>query len=258
MRPMKSYDGFVQSYKSGLVSIFDLLQSQRFLTDARNKSSSQDGMARLVGSTGICHWEFKSMKPVFILGILVLLTACSDKSMQTSFELPPVPVQTAEIETRDVPLFFESLGVIKSSRTAEIRPQVSGMIKEVHFKDGQWVEEAALLYTIDDAPYAIRVQEQQSQLSQDLAHLNNAKKKHERFKSLVKQDLIAKVEWDELETKVALHEAMVQADEARLAAAKLDLEHCKVVAPIAGFAGKKRFGQREHGLWSPSCDIDAE
>jgi multidrug efflux system membrane fusion protein len=100
-----------------------------------------------------------------------------------------------------------------------------------------------LLYTIDDTPYAIAVQEQQAQLAQDLAHLGNAKKKLERFKSLTRQDLIAKVEWDELETKIALHEAMVQVDEARLAAAKLDLQHCKVVAPIAGYAGKSLLGR---------------
>ncbi len=182
------------------------------------------------------------MKKTFLFGTLILLTACSEKPQQ-SLELPPVPVQTAEIEIRDVPLFFEALGVIKPSQTADVRPQVSGMINEVHFTEGEWVEEGTLLYTIDDAPYAIRVQELQSQLAQDLAHLNNVKKKYERFKSLTKQDLIAKVEWDELETKIALHEASIQADEARLSAAKLDLQHCRIIAPITGFAGKTALGK---------------
>ncbi len=178
-----------------------------------------------------------------LIATSILLAACSDKQGQQSFELPPVPVQTASVETRDVPLYFEALGVVKPAQTADVRPQVTGMIKEVHFTDGEWVEEGTLLFTIEDAPYAIRVQEQQSQLSQDLAHLNNAKKKLSRFKSLTNQDLIAKVEWDELETQIMLHEAVVQADEARLAAAKLDLEHCRIVAPIAGFAGKSALGK---------------
>lgn len=183
----------------------------------------------------------KSINLLFATSIL--LAACSDKKEQQSFELPPVPVQTASVETRDVPLYFEALGVVKPAQTADVRPQVTGMIKDVHFTDGQWVEEGTLLFTIEDAPYAIRVQEQQSQLSQDLSHLNNAKKKLSRYKSLTNQDLIAKVEWDELETQIMLHEAVVQADQARLAAATLDLKHCQIVAPIAGFAGKSALGK---------------
>ncbi|MBS0604164.1 MAG: efflux RND transporter periplasmic adaptor subunit [Verrucomicrobia bacterium] len=178
------------------------------------------------------------MKRSLILGIAVTLAGCSDKTLQQEFVPPPVPVQTADVEVRDVPLFIEAMGVIKPSTTAVVMPQVFGMIKEVHFSEGQWVEEGDLLYTLDDAPYAIRVLELEAQRDQDLAHLNNARKKLERYKSLTKQDLIAKVEWDELETKVALHEAMVKADEARLLNAKLDLQHCKIKAPIAGLAGK--------------------
>jgi membrane fusion protein, multidrug efflux system len=171
------------------------------------------------------------------------LVGCSDKTPKQGFEMPPVPVETADIEMRDVSLFFEASGTVKPARTAEVKPQVNGLIQEVHFTEGEWVEEGTLLYSIEDVPYAIRVQEQQAQLAQDQAHLNNAKKKLERFKSLTKQDLIAKVEWDELETQIALYEAMVQADEARLLSAELDLGHCQIVAPIAGFAGKSSLGE---------------
>jgi len=108
-----------------------------------------------------------------------------------------------------------------------------------------------LLYSIDDASHLIRVQELQAQLAQDVAHLNNAKKKLERFKSLTRQDLIAKVEWDELETKIALHEAQMLGDEARLASARLDLQHCKIVAPIAGFAGKSALGKGNMASGTP-------
>ena len=121
---------------------------------------------------------------------------------------------------------------------AEVKPLVSGMITEVHFTDGDWIEEGTLLYSIDKTTFSIRVQEMEALLAQDLAHLNNAKKKIQRYKSLSKQDLISKVEWDEMETKVALYQAMLKGDKARLDAAKLDLEHCQVVAPIAGKASK--------------------
>jgi multidrug efflux system membrane fusion protein len=142
---------------------------------------------------------------------------------------------------RDVPLYFEAIGVVKPARTAEVKPQVTGLITEVHFTEGDFVEEGALLYSVDEASYAIRVQEAEAQWDQNLAHLNNAQKKLGRYRSLHSTDLIAKVEWDELETQIALHEAMLKADEARLLAAKLDLEHCKILAPIAGLAGKSAF-----------------
>ncbi|MGC2596446.1 MAG: efflux RND transporter periplasmic adaptor subunit [Rhabdochlamydiaceae bacterium] len=183
------------------------------------------------------------MKRALIFGLGIALSGCGDKTPEQGFVPPPVPVQTADIEVRDVPLFFEAMGVVKPAQTAEIKAQVDGIIKVVHFSEGEWVEEGALLYTIEDARYAIRVQELEAQMKQDAADLNNVKKKFERFKSLTKQDLIAQVEWDELETKIVLHEAIVQADVARLAAATLDVQHCQITAPIAGFAGKNLLGK---------------
>lgn len=178
------------------------------------------------------------IKIAFVLALALAGCKSSSKDAAQGFVPPPVPVRTAEIAVRDVPLYFEEMGTISPSQTAEVKPQVSGLIKEVHFKEGEWVEKGDLLYTIDEAPYAIKVQEAQAQLSQNLANLNNAKKKLERYQSLLKQDLIAKVEWDELETQVALQEGMVKANQARFASAHLDLDHCQILAPISGRTGK--------------------
>lgn len=194
-------------------------------------------MARLPVTAGICHREYRRMKR-FVIGMGIALAGCSDKESQTAFEPPPVPVHTAPVEVRDIPLHFEAMGVIRPSRTAVVKPQVTGIIQQIHFTEGEWIEEGALLYTLDEAPYLIRVREAEAQRDQTLAHLDNARKKWKRYKSLAKQDLIAEVEWDELETKIALHEAMLKADGARLAAAKLDLERCKIRAPIPGFASR--------------------
>ncbi len=171
------------------------------------------------------------------LCLLVILAACS-KEAPKPFEMPPVAVQTASVQTRDVPLYFEAMGTIKPSQAAEVRAQVKGTITSIHFTEGQWVEKGELLYSIEETSYAIRVREAEAMLLQDMAHLNNEQKKLERYKTLSKPGLIAPVEWDELQTKISLYEAMVKADEAKLAAAKLDLEHCQIVAPIKGCAGK--------------------
>ncbi len=171
------------------------------------------------------------------LCLLVILAACS-KEAPKPFEMPPVAVQTATVEMRDVPLYFEAMGTIKPSQAAEVRPQVKGTITGIHFTEGEWVEKGQLLYSIEDASYAIRVREAEAMLQQDMAHLKNEQKKLERYKTLSKPGHIAPVEWDELQTKIALYDAMIKADEAKLASAKLDLEHCRIVAPIQGCAGK--------------------
>jgi multidrug efflux system membrane fusion protein len=180
------------------------------------------------------------MKSIILICIFLacVLSGCSKKKPPQQAELPSIPIHAAPIEIRDFLLHFETIGSIKPFRTAEVKPQVSGLITKVHFTEGQRIQEGDLLYTIEPASYAIKVQEMQAHLAHNLAYLKNVQKKLERYKSLSNKDLIAKVEWDELETQVALYEALAKADKARLLSAKLDLEHCEIRAPISGRTGK--------------------
>ncbi len=178
------------------------------------------------------------MKRTIFIGLAFAACSKSEAPPAGAAAVPPVPVSVAEVAVRDVALYFEEKGTIAPQQTAEVKPYVSGLITGVYFHEGERVEEGELLYTIEKAPYEIKVREAAAQLAQTQANLDNALKKLERYRSLSKQDLIAKVEWDELETRVALSSAIIKADEARLAAAQLDLAHCDVLAPIAGQAGK--------------------
>ncbi|MES2198561.1 MAG: efflux RND transporter periplasmic adaptor subunit [Chlamydiota bacterium] len=174
----------------------------------------------------------------FVCALVLILAGCSENAPRQAFTPPPVPVQTAKVEIRDVPFYFEEMATVVASQIVEIKPQVSGVINEISFQEGSFVEKGDLLYVIDTGYYAIKVQEAEAQLLQNLTHLNNAQKKLDRYKSLSKQDLIAKVEWDELESKIALYEALVKADGAKLNLAKRDLDHCYIKAPISGRTGK--------------------
>jgi multidrug efflux system membrane fusion protein len=179
------------------------------------------------------------MKKYLILFASLTLLGCSSNApSQQQFTPPAVPVRTAEVVMRNMPLYFEEMGVVASSCSVDVIPQVQGQITQMHFEEGAQVVEGDLLYTIDQGPYDIKVKEAEAQLMQNMANLENVQKRMDRYKSLTKQDLISKVEWDELATQITLAEAMVKADEARLAAAQRDLEHCKVKAPISGKAGK--------------------
>lgn len=167
-----------------------------------------------------------------------LLVGCSSQPSQMNYAPPAVPVLVTEGEQQDVPIYFESLGVLKPAASVEIRPQVSGMLKEVHFQEGQLVKAGHRLFTVDPEPYLIKLQEVEAQRDQNMATLESSRKKLQRYQNLSKQDLISQLEWDELQSQVAKNEAILKADEAKVAAAKRDLSLCIIRAPMDGRAGE--------------------
>lgn len=78
-------------------------------------------------------------------------------------------------------------------------------------------------------------------MQRDAFALDAAKKKLARYEGLADRDLISRQEWDELHVEAAKHSAQLQADEAKVASAMLDLQHCSIVAPIAGKTGRVAF-----------------
>lgn len=172
---------------------------------------------------------------IAILG--TVLTACSQDSSQ-QYMPPAVPVFADEVKHQDVPIYFESLGTLKSAAWVEVRPQVSGMLDQVHFSEGQYVQKGDKLFTIDPRLYEIKLAEANAQLAQDDAALETAQKKIQRYQELSKKDLISQQEWDELQSEVAKRSAQVLLDEAKVASAQFDLEHCSICAPISGRTGK--------------------
>lgn len=193
-------------------------------------------MARFPCRISLCYRKYHPMKWLLFL-FPPLLVGCFKKD-SSAYAPPPVPVKAVQVEVRSMPYYFEEMGVIKARQTAEVKSQVAGVITGIYFEEGDLVKKGDLLFTIDDSLYQIRLKEAKAHLAQYLASLSNVQKKLGRYQSLSKEDLISKVEWDELETKIALCKAQVEEGEAKVAAAALDLEHCSILAPISGHTGK--------------------
>jgi multidrug efflux system membrane fusion protein len=173
---------------------------------------------------------------------MLILSACSSQSSnQAAFNFPAVAVLSTEGKVEDVPVYLEAVGTLKASAIVEVRPQVNGMLKEVHFDEGQDVKAGDKLFTVDSEPYLIKVQEVEAQHEQNKAALLSAKKKLDRFSTLSKKDLISQQEWDDLECQVMKGQAVVKGDEAKLAAASRDLNHCIIRAPMDGKLGKMTY-----------------
>ncbi len=181
------------------------------------------------------------MRRIILFMLPLILAACSTSPEKPESKKPVVPVHIIAVDFVDHPRYIETIGLLKPVTFVEVRPQVSGLLAEVHFIEGQIVLKDQPLFSIDSAPYRIRLLEANAQKERDAATLSAARKKMDRFQGLAKKDLIPQQEWDELASEVAKHAAQMQADEARVAAAALDFKNCSITAPIAGKTGRVAF-----------------
>jgi membrane fusion protein, multidrug efflux system len=175
---------------------------------------------------------------IFATAVSLLFVGCETQQESVVHEAPVVPVITAAPSLKDITVFLDSIGTLHPSVLMEVRPQIDGTIIDVLAREGQWVIRGMPLFTIDPKPYLIKIQEVEAQLAIDRANLQAAQKKLARFQPLVQKNLVAQTEWEDLEAEAEKFQAALALDEARMNSAKLDLEHCTLLAPISGRVGK--------------------
>ena len=150
---------------------------------------------------------------------------------------PTTTVGVATAQKSDVPIVLESLGTVTPLATVTVRPQVSGVITQILFSEGQMVERGQLLAIIDPRPFQAALLESQGALTRDEAQLANARITLERYQTLVKQDSIAQQDADTQGALVKQMEGTVKSDQAAVVTAKLNLDYAHVKSPLAGRAG---------------------
>jgi membrane fusion protein, multidrug efflux system len=157
---------------------------------------------------------------------------------------PPRPVETGLVIQKDVPIYLESFGTLTALEEVGIKAQATGRIQEVHFSDGDYIEQGDLLYTIDPGEYEAQARKAQASLSQSLADLKLKTAILERNKMLAEKDLISKQDYESLQTDLAAAQAKVDLDKAALDLANINLGYCYILAPFNGITSK---GQLDRG-----------
>ncbi len=176
-----------------------------------------------------------SQKGRYVIGLslcALLLGGCDSVEQ----EAQPVPVQVSVMTLTAQPLdVSEDLpGRVAALRTAEIRPQVSGIVQHRLFEQGADVKAGAALFQIDAAPFKAEVQTAAAALKRAQAVLARARIQAERLQPLVSAEAVSQQVYDDA---VSLREqavADVAQAEAVLARKRLDLKFATVSAPIAG------------------------
>lgn len=176
------------------------------------------------------------------LAAVVPLAGCGPEQnaqASTAAGAPPaMPVSVAAVIARPVADEREFSGRVEALNHAEIRPRVAGTIDRVYFQAGSLVRKGDVLFTIDPRAYRAEVARLEAAAAGSKAKADQAQTELKRATQLLADNAIAQRDHDERASAARQAEAAANADQASLAAARLNLEWTSVRAPFDGRVGK--------------------
>lgn len=156
----------------------------------------------------------------------------------------PVRVRTVSVQQQNLQLEIKAIGTVIPAHTVNVQSQVSGVLQQIYFKEGQWVKKGELLAQLDPAPFQVALAQAQGTQQQNLAQLQNAETELKRYQLLFKQDSIAKQQVEQQQALVNQLKGQIKSNKAQVDAAKLQLSYTRIYSPIAGRVG---FRQKDAG-----------
>ncbi len=182
-----------------------------------------------------------------IIGIALILTVVSGLVIfRTGFFAKPaaprvaaaaIPVITTTAAEEDIPIYLSGIGTVTPVYSVTVKVRVDGQLDSVAFTEGQNVRAGDLLAQIDPRPFQTQLEQAQAQKARDEALLKNGTLDLERYTTLWKQDSVSRQTLDTQSATVAQLKATVQADQAQIETAKLQLAYSTIRAPISGRTG---------------------
>ncbi len=188
-------------------------------------------------------------KRFWILGVvaLILVAVLVGKSFTAKEEKPQasrmvraVPVLADDVKLAEVPLLLKSVGTVEAVETVSVRAQASGQVQEIGFQEGKPVKKGQLLFKLDPAPFQASVKQAEAALARDRAQLAQARADARRYQDLLAQGFVSRQQAEQMSSSVAALEATVQADQAVVENAKVQLSYTTITAPIDGVAGDRQ------------------
>lgn len=167
---------------------------------------------------------------------LFLLSGCSDR--RQTVERPPLQVGTIVATPISTYRWAETFGQTEGVEEVEVRSQVSGVLRALHFKEGEWVKAGDTLFEIEKEPYEAALIQAQAQAKQAQANLVKAQRDYRRASELIKVNAISRQEFDDAKTSLDVAASELALAKAQQTNAQINLEHALVPAPVDGIAGK--------------------
>ncbi len=208
---------------------------------------SAPGPAVLADTDARPEWQkrLRSRRVLVIAGVLLAIALLAWLLTPKATHPPagrfagggPMPVVAARAQSGDMPITLIGLGAVTPLATVTVQSQISGLIMQILFKEGQTVKTGAPLFLIDPRPYQVALEQAQGALVRDQALLDNAHIDLTRYQTLWKQDSIAEQQLATQKSLVVQDEGTVKTDQAQIDAQKLNLVYCHITSPIPGRVG---------------------
>jgi multidrug efflux system membrane fusion protein len=172
------------------------------------------------------------------LGALLGTSGCGKQGAQAAPPAPPPALVTvAQAAVQDVPVYLDEIGKNYASESVTITPQISGKIMERTFSDGADLKKDQVLFKIDPRPFQAQLDLAQAQLAQNKSALDLADMQLKIYSSVSDPRAVSQIDYETKKNAVESNKAQVQAAEAAVEGAKLNLDYCIIRSPIDGRAG---------------------
>lgn len=184
------------------------------------------------------HPSHLTKKNMLIAAALLSLAACSKPAPEEA-ATPPAAVTVLKLQAAPVVLSDELPGRVAAFRTADIRPQVGGIVLRRQFEQGAEVQAGQKLFQLNPAPFQADVDSAAAALQHAVATAKRASSQADRLKPLVEADAISRQAYDDAVAQREQAVATVAQARASLARRRLDLAFASIEAPIAGRIGSE-------------------
>jgi membrane fusion protein (multidrug efflux system) len=178
-------------------------------------------------------------KSTIVFSAALALAACG-KGQQQQQQPPPPEVGVVTAQAQAVPLTRELVGRLSSTRTADVRARVAGVLQKRLYTEGTDVKEGQPLFQIDPAPLKAALNAQEANLASAQATYMNNHVAAERARSVADKGLLSKTDRDNAEAAERTAAAAVKQAQANVESAKINLGYATVTAPISGRAGQQQ------------------
>src|SRR5215471_9861595 len=192
--------------------------------------------------------RMKIFSGIFALAVLaaaaiVVFQATRNSRADTQKAAQAVPVTTAAVVTKTVPVRLYAIGNVEPYTTVAVKARVDGQIVSAHFKEGDEVRQGSVLFEIDPRPFAAALRQSQANLLKDKALLERAVEQDKRYKDLLAKNFISADAYEQVRTNAETAKATVAGDDAAIESARLSLEYCTIRSPVTGYAGRIQIQQ---------------
>jgi membrane fusion protein, multidrug efflux system len=172
-----------------------------------------------------------------VVFLLLATAGCSEKAAPKPTGETSVPVVVTKATRTSIPVELRAIGTGQASKTVSVESQVAGIVKDVHYRQGQFVKKGDLLITLDDRPFVAAVNQAEAALARDKAQAQLDEVELGRYRELFEQGIVAREQYDQYLATASSAKATVAADEAAVQSAKVQFSYCSIHAPISGVTG---------------------